>query len=116
MTSPRRTVTGEKIFAPAPDQRSRWWKDKAARHTRRVTGKACEYAYRCAYSLAEKQEGKGRHHGVGTMADRLATCAFAIANRYLRSDCHSCPRRTSCNWKCWFRERFADATPPPLSL
>ena len=101
------TRKGEKIFAPLPDPRSLWWRDKTARHTCRVTGKRCEYAFRCAYSLAESEEGPGRHHGVGTMADRLATCAVAIASGHRRSDCRSCRWEKDCRWRCFIRERFA---------
>jgi hypothetical protein len=108
-------ATLDRVF-DRPDNRSRWWKDKAARHTCRVTGKACEYAFRCSYSLAETAGRAGRPHRTGVLADRLATCAFAIASGFRGSTCHGCPRRKACDWKCFFRERFADATPPPLSL
>ena len=91
-----RAVTGAKIFAPLPDTRSRWWKDKDARHTCRITGEACEYAYRCQYSVAEwpRRNTSAR--------ERLAACSYAIDTGFAGSSCRACSRRKACVWTCWF--------------
>lgn len=42
-SSGKKRATPERVF-DRPDTRSRWWKDKAARHTCRWHGKECKWS------------------------------------------------------------------------
>lgn len=112
----RRSFNGDRIFAPPPDSRPLWFRDRKARHTCRITGTHCDQAFRCQFSLAEPNP-----HGLGsnTLASsraRFEACLLANANGFDNpSICHtSCPRRASCpqTWQCWFRERFSRSSRP----